>query len=341
MTCVRHATGAVSCWGDNAFGSLGNGGSEDSAEPVTVQGMTDAVQLAAADHTVCARRQSGGVACWGSGFRGALGNGVDDNASSPVEVSRLTGVTAIAGSKRAFCAVHGGGRVSCWGANTDGQLGNGSVGNEDYSNTPVAVRDLRNVTKISMGGGTSCAVLADGSAQCWGSNRNGQTGHNNMRVEEVTTPWSVLNTNNDEVETYGSYIDIQCGASACCGLHETGRLSCSGSATYFEGRQGSPVPIDGFQLEGLGEPPAASSETADATPEQPPEPQVDNQTETEAEAAPPPAPTQQSPRARDQRSSCDCSNVRRECRLEYDETARPHEICECEPACCCRGGRRR
>jgi len=37
--CALHATGAVSCWGDNSLGQLGDGSFTDRATPVSVSGL--------------------------------------------------------------------------------------------------------------------------------------------------------------------------------------------------------------------------------------------------------------------------------------------------------------
>ena len=49
--------------------------------------------------------------------------------------------------------------------------------NDDNQYLPVAVSGLTDASAIAAGGHHSCALLADGSAQCWGSNFNGQLGN--------------------------------------------------------------------------------------------------------------------------------------------------------------------
>ena len=65
-TCAVHATGEVSCWGDDTSGELGNGETADSVpEPVKAVGLDDAVDVTAGHWHTCALRSTGEVSCWG------------------------------------------------------------------------------------------------------------------------------------------------------------------------------------------------------------------------------------------------------------------------------------
>ena len=95
------------------------------------------------------------------------------------------------------CALLANGSVQCWGSNSDGQLGNNStidslspvtVSGISFSSIPVA-------TAISSGGQHTCALLADGSIKCWGSNSYGQLGNGipgNGGLSDKLTPVTVV-----------------------------------------------------------------------------------------------------------------------------------------------------
>jgi alpha-tubulin suppressor-like RCC1 family protein len=94
-SCALLSSGHVDCWGGNLSGQLGDGiaagpeGCEYGAcdywdTPVEVQGLTDAIQIAAGGNedfaalgSACALLSSGQLDCWGSNDNGALGDGLE------------------------------------------------------------------------------------------------------------------------------------------------------------------------------------------------------------------------------------------------------------------------
>ena len=52
--------------------------------------------------------------------------------------------------------------------------------------TPVLVSGLTNVVAISAGYKHSCAVLANGTAKCWGSNTAGELGNGTRNLGDPT-----------------------------------------------------------------------------------------------------------------------------------------------------------
>src|SRR2546422_11386440 len=68
------------------------------------------------------------------------------------------------------------------GGNADGRLGEGTAGTQCAqttglcSSTPVRAGGITNPAAITAGGYHTCALLGDGTAQCWGRNGQGQLG---------------------------------------------------------------------------------------------------------------------------------------------------------------------
>ena len=63
-----------------------------------------------------------------------------------------------------------------------GQLGDGST---EYTDAPVAVSGLSEVTQVAAGGDNSLAVLKNGKVMAWGANGDGQLGDGTTTVSDV------------------------------------------------------------------------------------------------------------------------------------------------------------
>jgi alpha-tubulin suppressor-like RCC1 family protein len=176
-TCALFTDGTAACWGVNGNGVLGNGTAVTSPTPVSVVGLTNAVEISAGVNLTCARLGDGTVQCWGA--KKMLGNG-DPNGSqtTPVVVAGLTGVASIDVGSAYSCVSLTNGTAKCWGFGSSGQLGTGNVAD---SPTPTEVLGYEgSIVSIDAadgtGGHSTCAVLDNMTAVCWGYNFNKELG---------------------------------------------------------------------------------------------------------------------------------------------------------------------
>ena len=222
-TCAILDDGSVRCWGNNAYGQLGYGNTNDvGTTPTTTPNTAGPVDLgqkaiaisAGGNHT-CALLADQSVDCWGSGDFGELGYGNTANVGdilsdtpNPLVPIDLGGqkATAVSSGDDDTCVILVGGSVKCWGWGQLGRLGYptlDSLGNQpnigdgwsDLSVAAAGTVDLgagRTAVAISAGGDHTCALLDNDSVRCWGGNSYGQLGYcNTATVGETNTPGSV------------------------------------------------------------------------------------------------------------------------------------------------------
>lgn len=131
--------GTLACWGQNAYGQLGNGRTSGfnffQLTYTRVDGLSEVEQIAAGFAHTCALVADGQVYCWGSNEDSALGisnEGATDRNGTPVfpspqRVPELDDVVEISARQGHTCARRKTGQVVCWGDNSAGQLGDGTA----------------------------------------------------------------------------------------------------------------------------------------------------------------------------------------------------------------------
>ena len=99
-----------------------------------------------------------------------------DPADEPVACATDAGACAVelVAGRNHFCARMSDGTVKCWGDPMFGATGETFLPDGGAAPPVRTIAALTDVTQLSAAGATTCARLADGSAKCWGDNRNGQ-----------------------------------------------------------------------------------------------------------------------------------------------------------------------
>ncbi len=198
-TVALKSDGTVWAWGNNAFGQLGNGTTEDAYLPTQVIDATGfgvfegAIDIACgAGHTLILSSDST-VWTYGSNRYGELGDGTSTGYWTPNPLPRqvigpdsvgyLTGIIAIACGDTHSLALKSDSTVWTWGANWWGQLGDGTT-SESATANPIprqvvgtsGVGYLTEVIAIEGGNRHSMALRSDGTVCMWGANWYGTLG---------------------------------------------------------------------------------------------------------------------------------------------------------------------
>ncbi|MBS2015910.1 MAG: hypothetical protein JST00_23685 [Deltaproteobacteria bacterium] len=158
----------------------------------------------------------------GAPLEGGAGS-ADGGDGGPPTASVTTATTRIAASGDATCAVDAKGGVKCWGNNQHGTLGTGSfVPGESIA--PVGARGLGSgVVAVAGGAYTQCAILANGTARCWGRSLFGEiAGPGTFESVATADPHDKMGLANDVAE-------ITFGTGFGCALTTRGRAKCWGS----------------------------------------------------------------------------------------------------------------
>jgi alpha-tubulin suppressor-like RCC1 family protein len=178
--------GGVLCWGLNAEGQLGEGGTVSySAAAIPVTGLSSGfIGVAAGGNHSCALRSDGEVWCWGANIWGELGDGSFEQRNTPVQaVGVPAGISALSSGAFHTCALTASGAVWCWGDDSHGQLGDGDA--SFGGPAPVPVTGLPQIAAISAGSFNTCALTTKGGIRCWGANEQGQLGDGTQLARDV------------------------------------------------------------------------------------------------------------------------------------------------------------
>jgi alpha-tubulin suppressor-like RCC1 family protein len=195
FTCAVNDAGQVRCWGTNRFGQLGLANTNpvgirevpSQVAPISLSATATAVTAGQAH--ACALTTAGDIICWGANDYGQLGYGHtrtlgDDQGERPDTWGAVDlggRATAVSAGAKHTCALLDDGGVACWGRGDAGQLGRGNRDNwgDAAGETPRAAGRVSlggRAVAVSAGEMHTCAVLADGSARCWGYGWNGRLG---------------------------------------------------------------------------------------------------------------------------------------------------------------------
>ncbi len=163
--CAIGADNGLRCWGAGGQGQLGNSQAGPSIQPVTVTGVSGAVEVAVGTNHTCAATAAGSVWCWGGNDQGQVGNGATDNEPVPTQMIGVADASQVAVGHGHVCVIRAGGAVSCSGYNAHGSLGTGDLATQLKAAT---VKGISGASHLSAGQNQTCAVLTGDQLRCWG-----------------------------------------------------------------------------------------------------------------------------------------------------------------------------
>ena len=226
----KHACGLTAaqrayCWGSDAEGQLGRGGTGGGDDPIPVVGNLDFVSVTAGGAHTCGIIPGGKAYCWGLDASGQLGYDRFIRSTTPIPVKDTIGGVQLRFDTLALglahtCGLLADGTAYCWGSNSDGQLGTGSIGG--VSGVPVAVATALRFTALTADGVHTCGLTTTGQTYCWGGNASGQLGSGGTAASGVPV----------HIASDPGFIMVDAGARHTCAITGAGAAFCWGADDY-------------------------------------------------------------------------------------------------------------
>jgi alpha-tubulin suppressor-like RCC1 family protein len=220
--CALLSTGSIKCWGKAENGQLGNGSTTGNSSqnnqtiPVDVSGISNAINISAGFQESCAVLDTGSVNCWGAGF-GTTPVNISSDIQNAIQVSTWSNQTVV--------------------------LDNGSIKFREANGTIETILEISNAIQVSNDAFTRCAVLDNGSVNCWGTGGSGSLG--NGKNYNETTPVFVSNINNAK--------QVSTSEGHTCAALSDGTVKCWGAGGYGQlgngatNNQNIPVSVSGIE----------------------------------------------------------------------------------------------
>ena len=229
--CALYGSGAVYCWGDNARGQLGVAvTTTESSTPVKVQGLSDAVKIAAGGLETCVIRAGGSIACWGDNSSGQLGVAlakVGPFSAQPNDVEGLPPTKAFGLGTGVYyaCATLNDGQTWCWGNDPIAGAAAGTDAGAGAQPLPRRVASAISASEVAAGATHTCATtltsagVGQGDVWCWGYNFQGELG----KAPTGAAPQAPAPVTN----AFGGNSSLALGSVATCAIR-AGGVQCWG-----------------------------------------------------------------------------------------------------------------
>jgi alpha-tubulin suppressor-like RCC1 family protein len=207
----------------------------------TLSGAIVPTGVSAGGEYTCVRLSDATMQCTGRNQFGQHGDGTQNNTSTLAPIPNFAGVSAAVAGDEFNCALMIDGTAQCWGLGEKGQRGDGTF--TQYTTQPSTVSGISTAVSLAAGYNHTCALLADGTMQCWGDNAQGQLGNPSVTID-TAVPVTVTGV---------TPAAIAVGAFHTCAVLADRTLQCWGSNGQGQLGDGtyasSPTPVT---VSGLG-----------------------------------------------------------------------------------------
>ncbi len=217
--CGITSTGRTFCWGDNAYGAVGDGTTTNRNVPVPVAGglsfaMTSSFVTPYNGAHTCGATVGGAGYCWGTGY---VGDGTTSTHAVPWSTGFGASINEVANGWAHTCVVAADSSAYCWGRDDFGQLGiNGTFNALNPVLSPVKVVGGLAFQNVSAGYFHTCGITTGGTVYCWGENNYGQLGIGNTKNDSIPRSVAV------------NFASVSVGFSHTCALATGGAAYCWG-----------------------------------------------------------------------------------------------------------------
>ncbi|MDB4956246.1 MAG: repeat-containing protein [Myxococcales bacterium] len=195
-SCLVKSDGSVWCWGRNQYGELGVPKSTDTSHPVQAQ-FQDAIAVSPGMQSTCGIKSDSTGWCWGRIIDGSF-------IPTPNALPNGDNLVQLELAEGGLCALKSDSSVWCWSrAGSPSQL----------TAMQVIAKDATQVT-------FDCALMRDGTVQCWGPNNHGQLGDG---TTSGTGPVQVMGL--------ADVVEIGAGHNGNCARKRDGSVWCWGDNT--------------------------------------------------------------------------------------------------------------
>jgi alpha-tubulin suppressor-like RCC1 family protein len=247
VTCAILQDNSLRCWGQNNFGQLGLGHTNDIGDDeiptdtlARVNLGDDVLLVATGGNHTCAILPGNHGRCWGRNGLAQLGLGIlenigdDELPTKPDPIVFSEQVTSLVVGATRTCALLSEPSESCWGDNDDGGLGWGFVGTDPLLKaTDWGLFSWHEpVIQIAAGWFHMCVDVSDHQLRCWGINNKAQLGLPNTQTlgdsDSVTAVSPVdLGVDADGSPSYAKAMAT--GAAHTCVILGNGNVRCWGA----------------------------------------------------------------------------------------------------------------